>query len=291
MTISNEFGELSTEIINVGVAELIIEALTFNNFSHVDVRDNTSDYYESAIAVTPNYVYVTGQTYTHRYDHNLTSGTTYEVRESLFSDQASGDLYEFITNEGTAFSTDSMSESVSSQGGGNQIITEIQPLNEYLTSYGRPITLSQPITVYNRYKNGMFPGSGYIIFYDAHFHVFYHIDLSNGDVTELDYSGIEIPFYNSSSYGWADWGIAEFDGKNYSILFWGNTPESYGYSVIRIILPEGIPHDAGLFDAKPTRPMDHQEKSVSPFFQIRQNGFLLVIMLIPLMKITTIIFV
>ena len=164
----------------------------------------------SGIAVTPSYVYLTGDNYTVRYTTDLTSPISLTRTDGLFSDLSTGELY-------TLWGTSSFNYNS---------ITSIQKLNTSLSATGSPIALSQTINA--GYGSYMFAGSGYLILWANNNDHFYHIELPSGTVTDLGTYNMSQVHYGSEN--WATWGVAECNGNGYSVVFRPNTNSSLGTS-------------------------------------------------------------
>jgi hypothetical protein len=189
LTSSGCYFQLST-IANTGVV---------NVNSQVSAGDD-----HGGIAVTPNYVYYVGNSYTARYTADLSSYTTFSLREGIFSDLASGQLYTFWnTNYNNFYSSTSITSNI------NAIRTMDASLN-----YGSTITLSQSINAGN--SSMVFTGSGFVVLYSGNNQHFYKIELPSGTVTDLGAYNLYNIKVNSES--WASWGIAECNGTGHSFL-------------------------------------------------------------------------
>ena len=107
---------------------------TTNSFS---VEHNTvSGDDRGGIAVTPSYLYYTGDSFTARFDAGtLANPVSLPMREALFSDLSSGALWTLMTGVGT----------IAPYGGGT--ITHVNTLNADLTLGATSLPLSTPINV------------------------------------------------------------------------------------------------------------------------------------------------
>ncbi|MGB0390609.1 MAG: T9SS type A sorting domain-containing protein [Salibacteraceae bacterium] len=196
---------------------------SINNTSYYAVNSYTSvgdD--KGGIAVTPNYIYYTGDNYTARYDLNLSSYVRYSQKDGLFSDLSSGSLYTFWSTTYNGF-TNSYTYTSS--------INAIRPLNASLGYVGSPIMLSQSINAGS--GSMVFAGSGFVVLWSAADYHLYKIELPSGTVTDLGY---ENSFYNTrySSESWASWGIAECNAQGHSFVFRANYNSSWGTDVNEI---------------------------------------------------------
>jgi hypothetical protein len=142
------------------------------------------------IAISTNYVYVTGDSYTGRYNKNLTGGTSFPLRDGFFSNLANGDLWQLGNNTSAGAPLSSGT------------ITRLYQLNESLFPTGNFLTLSQPLNI--SFINIIASGEGFVILYTNN--SFYRINLSSGEVnsvtgvTGLSYSGAE----GASAYAWSE---------------------------------------------------------------------------------------
>lgn len=162
------------------------------------------------IAVTQNYVYIVGDNNTGRYDLDLQNGVSYPRADGIFSDLGTGQLYTLynpIVGIPDAANIDSF------------YITEIRTLNDDITLGTTVIALTDsiPFGYNNNYDiSGVFAGNGFVIVYSSSTMHWYVIDLQDGVVTDLGASGYP-NFYWSEN--WSVWGVAEFNGNNYSVLY------------------------------------------------------------------------
>ncbi|MDQ3108389.1 MAG: T9SS type A sorting domain-containing protein [Bacteroidota bacterium] len=188
----------------------VITSLTDADSMVVDHDSLTGDD-RGGIAVTTNFVYVVGDDSTARFDLNLQNPVKYPRMDGLASDLATGTLftlYNPIVGIPDADLIDSM------------YVTQLRSLNPNLTLGTGVITLSDSIpfgwdNAYN-FQSGVFAGNGFIILFSAPRSSWYVIDLQDGVVTDL--GSISNPEFNFSET-WAAYGIAEFNGTDYSVLF------------------------------------------------------------------------
>lgn len=159
------------------------------------------------IAVTNNYIYVVGDNNTARFDLDLTpaSGMSYPRRDGIFSNLADGKLYSLYNG------------SADPQWPSTYNFSQIIEMNDDLTFTSNVINLSQTIVVGdNNGYSGIFAGYNLLIIYSGVDFHWYAIDLTNGDVEDLGMLN-NTEFYGSEN--WAVWGIAEYDGNDYSVIF------------------------------------------------------------------------
>ena len=115
---------------------------------------------EGAIAVTPNYLYYTGDSYTGRFSADLSSYTSLTRRDGLFSDLSSGQLYTFWNSTYNAF-TESTTYTTA--------INSLRTLDASLNTTGSTISLSQTINA--GFGSYVFAGSGYVILWLSLIHI------------------------------------------------------------------------------------------------------------------------
>ncbi|HTF04057.1 MAG TPA: hypothetical protein VK826_08525, partial [Bacteroidia bacterium] len=204
-----------------------------NSFSVADSvvvdHDSLTGDDRGGIAVTLNYVYVVGDDSTARFDLDLQNPTIYPRMDALVSDLGSGQLYT-LYNPVTGIPDASFIDSM--------YVTELRTLNADLTLGTGIITLSDSIpfgwdNAYN-FESGIFAGNGFIILFSAPRMSWYVIDLQDGVVTNL---GTIADPQMEFSETWSAWGVAEFDGSSYSVLY----RETNSQNVVRRMLPSGIP--------------------------------------------------
>jgi hypothetical protein len=214
------------EAANSGSFEVTLQS---TNSYVVDHNTATGDD-RGGIAITPNYLYVTGDSYTTRFDLplSLLTGTSFTIKDGLFSDLANGDLWELYNG----------SSPISGITLTGYNVTSLRKLNQDLAYTGTTLTLSSSFTVGD--EGGIYVGKGFVIIQDGDTDNFYHIDLSTGTVTSL---GIFTTTGRSFSESWATWGIAEFNGCSFSVLYANNLVDQ----ISRIDLSDGTITTASTF--------------------------------------------
>ncbi|MEQ9187014.1 MAG: T9SS type A sorting domain-containing protein [Cryomorphaceae bacterium] len=165
------------------------------------------------IAITPDYFYYTGDNNTVRYNaSNLTGGISLPQREGIFSDLASGQVYTFWDTVANDFNANYPAYSYNS-------INAVRTMDDSL-NYGTVIGLSETINAGSSSFIGA--GSGFVILWANTNNTFYHIELSNGQVTNLGTGDLQTTgssgIYMNSTENWADWGIAECLNGGYSVV-------------------------------------------------------------------------
>ena len=168
------------------------------------------------IAVTQQYCYVTGDSWTARYDMpNLTNPVSYTRRDGIFSDMAgSGTLY---TLWNTASNTDPVGTCTSFS------LNAIRGINSDCSLGNTIIPTSQTISMGSCNDMAIFNGVGFVIVYTGSggspANSFYRIDLPSGNVTLLGAYTLTATFTEN----WSRWGVAEYDGINYSVVYVQNS--------------------------------------------------------------------
>jgi hypothetical protein len=173
--------------------------LNIADFAAVE-HDGYSGDDRGGIAITPDYLYVVGDNNTVRMNANDLSGlTSLPMRDGIFSDLTTGSLYNFYnTTSDTGIEDDGIPFTVDA----------IKEMDENLEYTGNTILLSQPLTIDYYAYNGMFAGSGFLIFYEYNSLEWYHISLADGIITNIGTN--QTPdLYGSEN--WADWGFATID--------------------------------------------------------------------------------
>ena len=153
------------------------------------------------IAVTPDYVFYTGDDNTVRYDHNLENGIQLPRIDGMFSDLASGRLYAF--RYGSGFAPDA--------------IDRIQLLDFMGQADGEPILLSQSLTNLGIARSIIFNGFGYVLFYDYNSKNLFRIALPSGNVSLIK-EDFNISDHRDAESYWS-WYMSEFDRVDYSIVY------------------------------------------------------------------------
>jgi len=201
-----------------------ITALTGNSPVTVDQYPLMNDD-RGGIAITPNFVYVVGDDYTVRHDISLVPGTGIQLpqRDGIFSDLYSGRLY-------TLYNTTAASDPTFAPG--TFTVDALMEMDDMLNFTGTLTYLSTPITL--DYDSKIFAGAGIVIFYSIANDHFYVVNLGTGSVNDL---GVSAGTFNMfSTENWLDWGIAEYDGTDYSIVY----RDDFGSFISRMNLSTGV---------------------------------------------------
>jgi len=144
------------------------------------------------IAITNDYLFVVGDNNTGRYNLELGGGIDLPIRDGIFSDLSSGQLY---TLWDTASATD--------PSNGSGTFDAIREMDDSL-NFGNIIYLSQPIS--NFYGGGIFAGFGFLYIHNDNDGNTYKIELPSGTVSLISSNTIN-DFEGSEN--WADWGIVQ----------------------------------------------------------------------------------
>lgn len=213
----------------------VIDSLGAASSMVVDINNQAGDD-RGGIAVTPGYVFMNGDDSLVRYDLNLQTSVAFARNDGLFSDLASGQLYTLYSDYAGFPDANNIDR---------MYVTKLLALNSNMTAGTSTITLSDSVQFgwdlnYN-YMSGLFAGKGVVVIYSAPAQHWYAIDLTDGVVTDLGF--LADPGYNQSE-NWAVWGLAEFDGTSYSVLYNDNNISG---QISRRTLPAGTPVAARVF--------------------------------------------
>lgn len=157
------------------------------------------------IAVTPNYVYFLGDNGIGRFNHDLdpATGTFFNLNDGLFSDLKSGKLL-------------SLWDGNSNISGSVYNVNSFQSLDSNMNVI-ETLALQTPIVMGSGFDyGGIYAGYGFTVLYSGINGHFYVVNNSTGSVNDLGDS------YSADTYGtenWADWGIAEYDGTDYHVVY------------------------------------------------------------------------
>ena len=199
----------------------VMSSMTNLNYSQVGAGSYTGDD-RGGIAVTPNYVYLTGDNGTARYSaNNLSSPIQLSIRDGLFSDLSTGQLYSFWNSTQNNFGPSSTYVNN---------INSLRYMDASLNYTGSVISLSQTINA--GYGSMVLAGSGYVVLWAVNDYHFYKIELPSGQVTDLGSYNMTPARYGSEN--WASWGIAECNGAGYSFVFRANGNTSLGTNINEI---------------------------------------------------------
>ncbi len=215
------------EAVNRGTFEVTPAAANSYVVNHVTATGDD----RAGIAITQDYLYVTGDANTARMDLplSLLTATLFPIKDGLFSDLSNGDLW--VLYDGSA--------EISGTVLTGYVVNSLRLLNTDLAYIGTTLTLSSSFTLGD--EGGIYAGKGFVIIQDGDTDNFYHIDLSTGTVTSL---GIFTATGRSTSTeAWATWGIAEYNGCDYSVLYVDNVNDD----IIRLNLSDGVTTIASSF--------------------------------------------
>jgi hypothetical protein len=174
----------------------------YNTGSLVVDHDNLTGDDRAGIAVSNTHVYVIGDDNTARYDLDLQNGIILPMRDGLFSNLQTGDLWSLYN----AF-TDQMPT-----GNSSFLSDAIVKLDDMLNPTGEVIMLSQPISMTDGPENNaILAGYGMVGLSSGDNGQVYVVDLTTGSVTDLGTHNMN--FYWGEN--WADWGVLGYDGTDY----------------------------------------------------------------------------
>ena len=226
----------------------VIDGLSTDGSSTTDDITDPAGDYRGGIAVTKDYLYVTGDDNTVRMNaSDLSNVTSMGVRrDGMFSDLLTGKLYTLWGNsvingndtvpicpaKDSHYSTDSY-DSVE-----QFTVTSLRELNADLSfssttiplidENGNPTSfeckggqrLSSSDNIIHTYRTGIYPGYGFVCIFadnESGSECMYVIDIQSGTVKNLGLKNITPEMAISES--WATWGFGEYDGKNYYLIY------------------------------------------------------------------------
>ena len=209
-----------------------INTLLTTNASVTDHYNSGRD--RGGIAVTKDYIYYVGYYKTVRFNAPaLTNPAYYDKRDGIFSDLSTGILYTLWNG-----TNDPVGPSLSSV----YTVSSLRSLNTDMTLGSDIINLSSSIAINGQNsttnQTGIFAGYGFLILHSPVDNKFYHIDISNGQVSTLG----TYTFPHAYSSNWAYWGIGEFDGSDYSVVYVANNT-----TISRINTSTGTINTVGTF--------------------------------------------
>ncbi len=212
----------------------MIDTLVSNDSIVVDHDAITGDD-RSGIAVTPTHVYYVGDDNSVRYDIGLTNPSApLPIRDGIFSNLQNGNLYTLWNGVSDPSNPSTYT------------VTSIRGMDINLDFTPEIITLSTSINLDNGSSDiGIFAGSGILILGNGNGSgEFYVVNLNNGNVTTIT-APAEITDYMGSE-NWADWGVAEFDGTDYSVVYMssnGVDVNRYNLTTGNITVAASFPND------------------------------------------------
>ena len=195
-------------------SSFVIDSLGITDSLIID-HDIESGDDRGGVAITPDYFYVVGDNNTVRVDAlDLANPISLPIRDGIFSDLGTGNLY-------TLWNTD---EDDTPNGNNAAIpVNSIRGLDEDLNLTAEINALDMEIPV--EYGSIVLAGNGFLgIISAADGHV-YVVDLDDFSVNDLG------PITNVQNYGsenWADWGVLEYDGTDFSAVY-----STWNYEVVR----------------------------------------------------------
>ncbi len=189
----------------------MIDTITNDSAYVVDI-DNIAGDDRGGIAITDSTVYMIGDDATVRFDLDLlTPGVSLPIRDGLFTDLRERKIYSLYNMDDETMpdndnSSDFTCNALVALDADLNPTTEIIPLSETL-QLGTDNT-----------NCGMFAGSGKLVIYNGNDNHVYAIDISFGDVEDLGIFTLEL----NGSENWADWGVAGYDGIDYTVFYMSN---------------------------------------------------------------------
>lgn len=236
VVVSNALGVVTsaTARLTVGKAEtdlFRIVAFGTNGAVVIDHDSLTGDD-RGGIAVSSNLVFITGDSYTARYN---AAGLTGGVRLNSTSGQVYDGLVANLRTE-TVYSLANGTNPIYSSS--TRYIDGLLEMNSNTGAFtGNRIPLSSPIDCSNAYGVGIFSGSDRIVIHTGS--RAYHIALPSGVVSDLG----DMPYLNYYySESWAYWGVVECFSNSLYLVYVGNqiyTNSTYVAPIMRARVPDG----------------------------------------------------
>ncbi|MBE9468306.1 MAG: T9SS type A sorting domain-containing protein [Bacteroidetes bacterium] len=219
----------------------VIDGLSADGSSTTGDITSTAGDYRGGIAVTKDYLYVTGDDNTVRMNASDLSGITSMglKRDGMFSDLLTGKLYTLwgnsvINGEGTVPICPCADNNT---GSGNSCVeeftvTSLREMNEDLSLSSTIIPLIDENGNSTRFvckggqnstwvtRTGIYPGYGFVCIFadnESGSENMYVIDIQSGVVKDMGFKNITPEMEISES--WATWGFGEFDGEDYHLIY------------------------------------------------------------------------
>lgn len=186
----------------------MIDTITNDNASVVDI-DNFAGDDRGGIAITDSTVYMVGDDATVRFDLDLlTTGVVLPIRDGIFTDLRERKIYSlYNTDLGTMPDNDATS---------NFTCNAIVALDADLNPTTDIISLSASMALGSDNSNSIiFAGYGELVIFNGNDNHAFAIDIDFGDVVDLGIFSMNM----SGSENWADWGVAGYDGTDYTVYY------------------------------------------------------------------------
>jgi type IX secretion system substrate protein len=230
-----EFKGTGTSLAAYSTPSYEIDGLQTSGATTTSTLTGSGDY-RGGIAVTPDYVYVTGDGGTVRMNaDDLSSPTIVTERDAFFSDLLTGKLYS-LWNSGSSIDPDCLCDDNATGTGDACVETftlnALCELNTDLSASTNIIPLvdidgnAYSITCKGGqnsswiFRTGIFPGYGFLLLFadnDNGDERMYAIDIQSGEVDSLGFKNITPEL--EVSEGFANWGFGEYDGSDYYLIY------------------------------------------------------------------------
>jgi hypothetical protein len=186
----------------------LIDTITNDSSFVVDIDYIAGDD-RGGIAITDSAVYMVGDDATIRYDLDLlTPGVELPIRDGIFTDLRERKIYSLYNTNSETMPDNEIDDNFTC----NALIALDADLNP--TSTVIPLSTTLALGADNT-NSIIFAGYGELLIYNGNDEHIYAIDMDFGDVEDL---GSFSP--NSySSENWADWGVAGYDGTDYTVYY------------------------------------------------------------------------
>lgn len=208
----------NTGVISETTTWYVQDVVSSDNFELTSVADTNAVLIDfnsiisddrGGIAITPDHVFFIGDGGIGRFNHNLDPNSVehFFINDGIFSDLKSGKLLS-LWDGNDYINDDGYSEYYYVKG--------FRILDSNMNVIGL-IPLSQTIEMGdNNDYSGIFSGFGFTILFSGTNYHSYLVDNVTGMVSDLGDSYVP-NLYDSEN--WASWGIAEYDGTDYSVVF------------------------------------------------------------------------
>ncbi len=194
-------------------AQAALQVVTFGNslpLASVDLQAAGAGDDRGGIAVTNSWVYRVQDNFTVRLDPSTLSlnNGTLPRRDGIFSDLATGQLWTLWNGS---------SDPINGTNTGPFMLTAIRQMDADLNILATQVTLSTPIMV--DASSCIFAGRGFFLLWRSGTQTFFAIDIATGNVTTL--GTINITGSYTGTENWLAWGVAEYFGGAYYVLYHG----------------------------------------------------------------------
>lgn len=185
-------------------SSFIVDSVLVMDSMVVDIDNNAGDD-RGGIAVTPDYIYMVGDDNTVRADAaDLANQISLPIRDGIFSDLGTGNVF-------TLWNTDQ--DDTPNSNNSTIPVNAIRAMDADLNlTWIASLDMEIPVD----YGSIILSGNGFVgIMSSANGHA-YVIDLDDYSVNDL---GVVSAPQNYGSENWANWGVLEYDGVDFSALY------------------------------------------------------------------------